>query len=413
MADAAVHTAFDVEAIRRDFPALSQQVHGKPLVYLDNAATSQKPRAVIDRLATYYERENSNIHRGVHHLSQSATDAFEQAREAVRRFVNAPAVDQLIFTRGTTEAINLVAQTFGRTRVGPGDEVVITTLEHHSNIVPWQMLCEEKGAVLRVVPITDDGEVRLDAFEQTLTDRTRLVAVCHVSNALGVINPVEQMIAAAHGRGIPVLIDGAQAVPHMRVDLEALDADFYCFSGHKMFGPTGIGVLYGRRELLEEMPPWQGGGDMIDEVTFERSTWNVIPHKFEAGTPHIAGGIGLGAAVEYLEKLDMDQLAAHERDVLEYATKRMQEVEGLRILARDASRASVVSFVMEDAHPYDTGTILDRMGIAIRTGHHCTQPLMARFGIPGTARASFAFYNTRAEVDQLVDGLQIVRSMFA
>ncbi len=404
-------TAFDVDAVRAQFPALRQEVYGRPLVYLDNAATSQKPQVVIDRLTDYYARENSNIHRGVHFLSQQATDAYEGARARLAAFVNAPAPQEIVFTRGTTEAINLVAATFARQRLQPGDEVLITALEHHSNIVPWQMVCEERQARLRVVPVTPEGEIIYDDYLRLLGERTRLVAVAHVSNALGTINPVRRMIADAHERGVPVLVDGAQAVPHMRVDVQDLDCDFYCFSSHKMFGPTGAGVLYGRAELLEAMPPYQGGGDMIESVSFERTTYNEVPHRFEAGTPHIAGGVGFAAAAAFLEDLGLDAVTRYEQELLAYATERLSAVDGVRLVGTAHEKASVVSFLVDDIHPYDAGTILDRLGIAVRTGHHCTQPLMHRLGVPGTVRASFALYNTRADVDALVEGVEKVKAM--
>lgn len=406
-------TAFDVYRVRAQFPALRQDVYGRPLVYLDNAATSQKPQVVLDRLQAYYARENSNIHRGVHYLSQQATDAYEAARARLAAFINAPSPQQVVFTRGTTEAINLVASTFGRRNVQAGDEIVVTTLEHHSNIVPWQLLCEEKQATLRVVPITPEGEVEYDDYLRLLGNRTRLVAVAHVSNALGTINPVQQMIRDAHERGIPVLVDGAQAVPHLQVDVQALDCDFYCFSAHKMFGPTGIGVLYGKAALLEAMPPYQGGGDMIETCSFEGTTFNDVPHKFEAGTPHIAGVIGFAAAAEFLDGLGLDAVARYEHDLLEYATARLSDVDGVRLVGTAREKASVLSFLVGDAHPYDTGTILDRLGIAVRTGHHCTQPLMQYLGLPGTVRASFALYNTREDVDALVAAVEKARTMLS
>ena len=405
----AEHVRFDAEAVRADFPALDQEVHGRPLVYLDNAATSQKPQAVLDRLRDYYAQENANIHRGVHALSQRATDAYEAARQEIAHFIGAEDDAEVIFTRGCTEGINLVASTFGRTSVREGDEVVISAMEHHSNIVPWQMLCEQQGARLRVIPISDAGELDYDAYLDLLSGKTKLVAVAHISNALGTINPVQAMIRDAHARGIPVLVDGAQAVPHGPVDVRELDADFYCFSGHKTFGPTGIGVLYGKRQHLEAMPPYQGGGDMIDEVTFERTTYNTLPHKFEAGTPHIAGVLGLAEAVRYLQKLGPDAVRQYEADLLTYATEQVKQIDGVRLVGTAREKASVLSFLMADVHPYDAGLLLDRMGIAVRTGHHCTQPLMRRLGIPGTIRASFAFYNTRADVDRLVEGLREVR----
>ncbi len=405
-------TAYDIEKIRADFPALHQTIYdGQPLVYLDNAASAQKPQRVIDRLMAYYAWEHSNVHRGVHHLSQNATEAYEGARAQIARFINAPNPYQIIYTRGATEAINLVAASYGRSHVGEGDEVVISAMEHHSNIVPWQMLCQEKGATLRVIPVNDRGELIMEAYERLLSNRTKLVAFVHVSNSLGTVNPVRRMIEAAHQRDIPVLIDGAQAVQHMTVDVQALDCDFYCFSGHKMFGPTGIGILYGKEALLEAMPPYQGGGDMIETVTFERTTYGALPHKFEAGTPHIAGAIGLAAAVGYLQDLGLDAIARYEHHLLAYAHQRLQEIDDLRLIGTAAQKASVVSFLVGAIHPYDAGTILDRLGIAVRTGHHCTMPLMQRFGLPGTVRASFALYNTREEVDKLVEGLHKVKKL--
>ena len=409
----AAGASFDVERIRKDFPILRTKVHGHPLVYLDNAATSQKPQLVIDALVRYYEGENANIHRGVHYLSELATAEFEKAREAVRAFVNAARASEIIFTRGTTEAINLVAQAHGRANIGAGDEVVLTAMEHHSNIVPWQLLCEEKGAKLRVAPINDQGELRLEEYEKLLGPKTKIVAIGHVSNALGTINPVRQMIAAAHATGAVVVVDGAQAVPHLKVDVQALGADFYAFSGHKMYGPTGIGVLYGRQALLEAMPPWQGGGDMISSVTFGKTTWNKVPHKFEAGTPDMAGVAGLKAAIEYMHGIGIEEIAAHEHDLLRYATQVIGAVEGVRLIGTAREKAGVLSFVLDEVHPHDIGTILDQQGIAVRTGHHCAQPVMERFGIPATVRASFAVYNTRAEVDALARGLRKVREVFA
>jgi cysteine desulfurase/selenocysteine lyase len=404
---------FDVEKIRKDFPILKTKVHGHPLVYLDNAATSQKPQSVIDALVRYYEGENANIHRGVHYLSQIATEAFEQARETVRAFVNAARASEIIFTRGTTEAINLVAQSYGRANVGAGDEVLITAMEHHSNIVPWQMLCEEKGAKLRVAPMNDEGELLLEEFKKLLNPRTKVVAVGHVSNALGTINPLKQMIAAAHALGIPVVVDGAQAVPHLAVDVQDLDADFYTFSGHKMYGPTGIGVLYGKTALLEAMPPYQGGGDMISSVTFEKTTYNKLPHKFEAGTPDMAGVVGLKAAIEYMNGVGIATIAAHEHELLEYATNVIGALPGVRLIGTAREKASVLSFVLDEVHPHDIGTILDQEGIAVRTGHHCAQPVMERFHIPATVRASFAVYNTKAEVDALARAIEKVHEVFA
>jgi cysteine desulfurase/selenocysteine lyase len=403
----------DVNAVRADFPILRQTVYGQPLVYLDNGATAQKPQVVIDRIATYYAQENSNVHRGVHFLSQQATEAYEAVRSKVRAWIHAPEDRQVVFTRGTTEAINLVAQSYARPRLKPGDEVLISTMEHHSNIVPWQLVCEATGARLRVIPISDAGEIRYEAYEQLLSERTRLVALVHVSNTLGTINPLGRMIRDAHALGIPVLVDGAQALPHLRIDVQALDADFYCFSSHKMFGPTGIGILYGREALLESMPPWQGGGDMIETVSFERTTYNGLPHKFEAGTPNIADTVGFGAALDYLGGLDFAAVHQHEQDLLHYATERLRDLGGVQVIGTAVHKASVLSFVVEGVHPYDAGTILDRLGIAVRTGHHCTQPLMQRFGIPGTVRASFAFYNTRHEVDRLVAGVERVKQLFA
>lgn len=408
-----ISTALNLQAIRADFPTLHQHVHGNPLVYLDNAATSQKPRTVIQRIQQYYELENSNIHRGVHFLSQQATDAYEAAREQVRAFINAKHAHEVIFTRGTTDAINLVAASYGRQQVSAGDEIIISTMEHHSNIVPWQMLCEETGATLKVIPITQSGEIDYDAYRALLNDRTKLVAVCHISNTLGTINPVARMITDAHHQGVPVVIDGAQAVPHLKVDVQHLDADFYAFSSHKMFGPTGVGILYGKEKLLNGMPPYQGGGDMIERVTFDKTTYNTLPHKFEAGTPNIAGGIALGAAIAYLEKTGMEAIAQYEHDLLEYATDRLLTIKGLRLIGTATEKASVLSFLIDDIHPYDTGSILDRLGIAVRTGHHCTEPLMDFLEIPGTTRASLAFYNTVEDIEALVSGLYKVKQFFA
>ena len=406
-------SAFDVQKIRRDFPILNQRIHGNALVYLDNAATTQKPQAVIDAMVRSYAEDNANIHRGVHLLSERATQAYELAREKVQKFLNAPHAREIIFVRGTTEAINLVAQTFGRARVGKGDEVLITEMEHHSNIVPWQMICDEKGALLKVLPITDEGELRIDLLDGMLTDRTKIVAVAHVSNSLGTVNPITTIVEKTHARGIPVLVDGAQAVAHMPVDVQALGADFYAFSGHKLFGPTGIGVLWGRLPLLEAMPPYQGGGDMISSVTFKKTTYNVVPNKFEAGTPNIAGSVGLGAAIDYVKSLDFTAMQAHENELLAYGTRALTAVPGIRIVGTAAHKASVLSFVMEDVHPHDIGTILDQQGVAIRTGHHCTQPLMERLCVPATARASLALYNTKEEIDALIGALAKVREIFA
>jgi len=403
----------DAARIRQDFPVLWQRVHDRPLVYLDNAATSQKPHAVLDRLMRYYREENANIHRGVHTLSVAATDAYDAARERVRQFINAADVREIVFVRGTTEAINLVAATYGRVHVGAGDDVVISEMEHHSNIVPWQMLCEEKGARLRVIPMTDEGELQLDGYARLLGPRTRLVAVTHVSNALGTINPIEEIVRLAHERGIPVLVDGAQAVAHMAVDMQAIGCDFYAFSGHKVFGPTGIGVLYGRASLLEAMPPYQGGGDMIRSVTFERTLYADTPQKFEAGTPNIAGVAGLDAAIAYLSDIGLDRVAAYEHELLAYATEALSQIEGLRLTGTARRKAGILSFVIADIHPHDIGTILDRAGIAIRAGHHCCQPLMARLGVPATARASLACYNTREDIDALVSSIRTAKAVFA
>ena len=405
--------SWDVERIRKDFPILSQEVHGRPLVYLDNAATTQKPQAVIEALETYYAAYNANVHRGVHLLSERATQAYEAARSRIRRFLNAAEDREIVFVRGATEAINLVAQTYGRRMVGPGDEILITALEHHSNIVPWQMLCEEKGAALRVAPIDDAGEVDLDAYERLLGARTRLVAIAHVSNALGTVLPLGRMIEAAHRQGVPVLVDGAQAVAHMPVDVQGLGCDFYAFSGHKIYGPTGIGVLYGRAALLERMPPFQGGGDMIKAVTFEKTVYNDLPYKFEAGTPDIAGAIGLGTALEYLDGLGPDRVAAYEHELLAYGTQRLLAIPGVRLIGTARDKASVLSFAVEGIHAHDVGTILDREGIAVRAGHHCAMPVMARFGLAATTRASLALYNTREELDALCAGLGKVREIFS
>lgn len=409
----AADAPFDVKRLREDFPILQRTVHGKPLVYLDNAATAQKPRAVIEAESRYYTEQNSNIHRGVHHLSEVATAAYEGARETVRAFLGAASTREIVFVRGTTEAINLVAASFCRPRFGPGDEILITGLEHHSNIVPWQMVCAETGASLVVAPIDDRGDVALAEIERRLSPRTRLVAVAHVSNALGTILPVREITVRAHALGIPVLVDGAQAVPHMPVDVRALGCDFYAFSGHKVFGPTGVGVLYGREELLEAMPPWQGGGDMIASVTFEKSTFNVLPYKFEAGTPNIAGVVGLGAALSYVQEVGLERIAAWEKHLLVRGTVLLNSVPGVRIIGTAPSKASVLSFVLEGVHAHDVGTVLDQEGIAVRTGHHCAQPVMDRFGLPATARASLAFYNVPEELEALAQGLRKVTEMFA
>jgi cysteine desulfurase/selenocysteine lyase len=403
----------DVARIRQDFPILSRQVRGKPLVYLDNGASAQRPRAVIEAEREYAERHHSNVHRGVHTLSQEATDLFEGAREKVRRFVNAASTREIVFVRGTTEAINLVAQSWGGANLGAGDEVVITWLEHHANIVPWQMACERAGATLRVVPIDRRGVVDFDAYLSMLGPKTRMVAVAHVSNALGTVLPVQEIVAAARERGIATLVDGAQAVPHQRVDVRELGCDFYAFSGHKLYGPTGIGVLYGREALLQKMPPWQGGGDMILTVSFDRTTYNTLPYRFEAGTPHISGAIGLGAAIDYVEDIGLERIAAWEHQLLDYATDRLSSVPGLQLIGTAPGKASLVSFVLDGVHPHDLGTILDAEGVAIRTGHHCAMPVMDFFDVPATARASFAVYNTRAEIDALVAALGTAREMFA
>ena len=407
-----VSTPFDVESVRKDFPALHQQVHGKPLVYLDNAASAQVPQAVIDAISKYYAHDRANVHRGVHELSQRATDDYENARVEIQRFIGAADHREIIYTRGATESINLVAQSFVRPRLKAGDEIVISAMEHHSNIVPWQMLRDEYGAKLRVAPINDDGELMFAEFEKLLNERTKLVSVNHVSNALGTVNPVREIIASAHGRNIPVLLDGAQAIPHMRVDVRELDCDFYAFSGHKLFGPNGVGILYGKRELLEAMPPYQGGGDMISSVTFEKTIYNELPYKFEAGTPNVSGAIGLGAAVRYVNGIGMDRIAAYEKELLGYATQQVSAIPGVRLIGTAKEKASVVSFVVEGVHPHDVGTVLDREGVAVRAGHHCAQPVMQRFHVPATGRASLAFYNTRAEIDALVDAIRKVKEIF-
>lgn len=404
---------YSVEQVRRDFPILHQQVYGHPLVYLDNAATSQKPRAVIDVISHYYESGNANIHRGVHFLSEHATEEHEAARRTVQRFLNAADKREIIFVRSATEGINLVAQTYGRKHVAAGDEVLVSAMEHHSNIVPWQMLCEEKNAKLRVIPINDRGELQMDELPKLLTPRTKILAITHVSNALGTIVPLRKIIQIAHQHNVPVVVDGAQAVPHIRVDVQDLDADFYVFSGHKVYAPTGIGVLYGKMALLEAMPPYQGGGDMIRSVTFEKTLYNDLPYKFEAGTPNIGGAIGLGAAIDYVDRLGIDNIAAHEHELLTYATESLLAIEGVHIIGTAAEKAAVISFIIDGIHPHDIGTILDREGIAVRTGHHCAQPVMQRFRIPATARASFALYNTREEVDALVKGIYKVKEVFA
>jgi cysteine desulfurase/selenocysteine lyase len=402
----------DVDRVRQEFPILREKPYGKPLVYLDSAATSQKPQAVIDATSRFYSEDNANVHRGVHYLSERATGAYEGARAKVQGFLNAAHTHEIVFTRGTTEAINLVAQTYGRARLGVDDEVLITAMEHHSNIVPWQMLCEQRGARLRVAPITDAGELVLDELEALVGPRTRLVAVTHVSNVLGTINPIRRIAAIAHARRARVLVDGAQAAPHLAVDVQALGCDFYAFSGHKMYGPTGIGVLYGRSEMLEEMPPYQGGGDMILSVSFERTVYNKIPYKFDAGTPNLAGAVGLGAAIDFLGGLGHEALAVHECDVLAYGMRALSSLPGLRLIGTPPAKASVVSFVIDGVHPHDIGTILDRQGIAIRTGHHCAQPLLRRLGMDATARASLGCYSTRQDIDALVAGLETVQEVF-
>ncbi|RFA31060.1 aminotransferase [Alkalilimnicola ehrlichii] len=406
-------TRFDVDRVREDFPILNRQVHGKPLVYLDSAASAQKPTVVIEAVAACYREDYANIHRGVHMLSEHLTTQYEAVREEVRSFLNAASEKEIVFTRGATEGVNLVASSFVRPRLRAGDEIIVTGMEHHSNIVPWQMLGEETGAVLKVVPVQDDGSIRLEDFEALLSERTRFVSVVHVSNALGTINPVREMIALAHERDVPVLLDGAQAVPHMSVDVQALDCDFYVFSGHKIYGPSGVGALYGKSRWLKEMPPYHGGGDMIRSVSFEKTEYADPPQRFEAGTPNICGVIGMGVAIRYLRSLGLEAVAAHEHDLLVYATERLSQIPGLRLLGTAPEKAGVVSFIMDCAHPHDIGTILDRSGIAIRAGHHCAQPVMQRFQVPATARASFGLYNTRAEVDKLVEALEKVRKLFA
>ena len=403
---------FDVERIRAEFPILAQEVNGRPLVYLDNGATSQKPRRVIDAIRRYYESDNANVHRGLHALSERATNAYEGARDTVRAFLNAADRREIVFVRGATEGLNLVAQSWARPRLGPGDDVVITTMEHHSNIVPWQIVCRQTGARLRVAPIHDSGELDMKAFTDLVGEHTRIVAVAHVSNALGTVNPVAEIVEAAHAAGAVVVLDGAQAAAHGAVDVRALGCDFYVLSSHKCYGPTGMGVLYGRADLLEEMEPYQGGGDMIRTVSFEESTWNDLPYKFEAGTPNIAGAIGLGSAVEFMTELGLDAIAAHEHDVLEYATEALDGLDGIRIIGTAPEKTGIVSFVVEGVHPHDVGTIVDRHGVAIRAGHHCAMPLMRRYGVPATSRASLALYNTRADIDALVQSLRKVKEIF-
>jgi cysteine desulfurase / selenocysteine lyase len=402
---------FDVEEVRKDFPILSQQVNGKPLIYFDNAATSQKPQAVIDAITDYYSTYNSNVHRGVHALSQKATMAYEASRIKIKNFINASDAHEVIFTKGTTEAINLVAHAYGRKLLKAGDEIIISYLEHHSNIVPWQMLCEATGSILRVIPIDDNGDIIFEEFESLLSEKTKLVSVTHISNALGTINPVGEIIRKAHAVGARVMVDGAQAIHHTKIDVQLLDCDFYAFSGHKMYGPTGVGILYGKLDLLNEMNPFLGGGDMIKTVSFEETVYNELPHKFEAGTPNIEGSIALGAAVDYINSIGIENIEAYERELLQYATEKVQQIEGFRIIGTAKEKASVISFIVEGTHPYDVGVILDKMGIAVRTGHHCTQPLMERFKLPGTCRASFAFYNTKEEIDTFIKGVEKANKM--
>jgi cysteine desulfurase/selenocysteine lyase len=403
---------YDAQKMREDFPIFRQLVNGKPLVYLDNAATTQKPQPVLDALTRFYTKECANIHRGVHFLSERATASYETSREKVRHFINAASVQEIVFLRGTTEAINLVAQTYGKTHVGAGDEVLISAMEHHSNIVPWQMLCDEKDARLRIVPITLTGEFVFEQYKKLLGPRTRLVAVTSVSNSLGTINPIREIVRLAHEHNVPVLVDGAQAIQHMPVDVQALDCDFFAFSGHKMYGPTGIGVLYGKERLLEAMPPYQGGGDMISSVTFEKTLYNRLPYKFEAGTPNVAGGIGLGVAIDYLESIGMGRITMNEQDLIAYGTRLLEAIEDLRIIGTAKNKASVLSFVLDGIHPHDIGTILDKEGIAIRTGHHCAQPVMEFFKIPATARASLGLYNTREDIEALLAGIRKVKEVF-
>jgi cysteine desulfurase/selenocysteine lyase len=413
MATSAITTpAFDVGRVRQDFPILSEEVYGKPLVYLDSGASAQKPRAVIDAISNVYETEYANVHRGVHYMSQKATDAMEAARETVRAFINARDIREVIFVRGATEGINLVASSWGRQNLSAGDEIILSVMEHHSNIVPWQLIAEQTGAVLKVVPISDDGALDMNAYADLVSDKTKIVAITHVSNALGTITPVEEIIRIAHERGVPVLLDGCQAAPHMALDMQALDVDFYVFSGHKIYGPSGIGVLYGKAELLEAMPPYHGGGEMIDVVTFEKTTYADLPFKFEAGTPHISGIIGMGAGIDYINALGLGNIAAHEHDLLEYGTAKLGEINSLRMVGTAPKKAAILSFVLETVHPHDVGTILDREGIAVRTGHHCAQPVMDRFDIAATIRASIGMYNTREEIDVLVAGLGRVQEIF-
>lgn len=408
-----ITSTFDVKKVREDFPILKTKSRGRTLVYLDNAATTQKPYSVIERIKKYYEEENSNVHRGVHYLSELATKHFEDARETVRKFINAESNKEIIFTRGTTEAINLVASSFGKTFINEGDEIILSEMEHHSNIVPWQILCEERKAVLKVIPFDDNGELILEEFENALSDRTKLVSIVHISNSLGTVNPIKQIIEIAHSYAIPVLVDGAQSIMHTKIDVQELGADFFVFSGHKLYGPTGIGILYGKEDLLEQMKPYQGGGDMIKSVTFQKTTYNELPYKFEAGTPNIEGAIGLKAAIDYIEKIGLDQIANYENELLQYATEKLISISQLKIIGKAKNKAPIISFILENIHPHDVGTILDHEGIAVRTGHHCTQPIMEHFKIPATTRASFSFYNTKEEIDLLWEGIQKVIKVFA
>ncbi len=403
---------FPAERYRKDFPILRSKVYGKSLVYLDNAATTQKPQAVIDALSRYYREENANIHRGVYYLSEKATDAYESVRALAQRFIHASSPREIVFVRGATEGLNLIAQSFGRMVVGKGDEIIISEMEHHSNIVPWQILCEQIGAVLRVIPINDEGELKLNEFEKLLNSKTKLVSIVHISNSLGTINPIREIIKMAHAKKVPVVVDGAQSVPHRKVDVQELDCDFFVFSGHKMYGPTGIGAVYGKLDWLQKMPPYQGGGDMISSVTFKKTQYNKVPYKFEAGTPHIAGVIGLGAAMNYLNEIGLDKIAAYETDLLEYATEKLESFKGLRLVGTAKEKAGILSFVLSDVHAHDVGTILDRQGIAIRAGHHCTMPVMDRFGLAATARASLSFYNTREDVDRFIEAVRKVYEVF-
>ena len=405
--------AVDIDHIRAQFPALHQEVNGHPLIYFDNAATSQKPKMVVDAIAHYYNKENSNIHRGVHYLSQKATDKYELAREAVRRFINAASTEEVIFTRGTTEAINLVSTCLSNWLFKAGDEIIISAIEHHSNIVPWQMACEQSGATLKVIPVLDSGELDMDAYRALLSDKTKFVTVNHISNALGTVNPVEEITSLAQEKGALVLIDGAQATPHMTVDVQSLNCDFYCFSAHKMYGPTGVGILHGKKEILDKMPPYHGGGEMIKEVKFEGTTYNDLPFKFEAGTPNIVGGVAIEAAIRFIEEIGIENIAQQEAELLAYATEKLQEVGGIRFIGEAKEKAGVVSFIIDGVHPYDAGTILDKLGIAIRTGHHCAQPVMDRYSIPGTMRASFAVYNTKEEIDAFIEGVKKVKQLFS